>query len=628
MAEQTDPSKGPNGGVAPVRHDMLLAEQVTKHARTSWLGLLGFLAFAGVTLLGVEDKDFFAYGVETELPLIGVSIPTSSFFWTAPILATALYLHLHLYLLKLWKIVSSLPDRIDGEPLGNRLWPWLVTDWALARRGDQGAPLPLRTIQWLLTVGLVWLAGPLVLLGFWWRSMVKHDLLLTSALGLLLVLALYVGGTGWVFAKKRPARVKETDADGRRPERGVVVRIRRAGAALWRLIRVVWIRLTDAVLRWLTRIEWIRRSSAALSRPIPVGWIRGTGAALWWLIRVGWLPPWVKRAVVFVLMALPVLWISVERTWLGTRPLNPREERSLRFEDVWQRVVHAVRIHRAIAGLTNAQLSVKPDDWLDRDIARVDFVRGLPAGTELEGEAKEKFETEWQRRREEYLSHINAPDLKGADLRGAVMHGAFLVRADLSVANLEGARLSFAHLEGADLSRAYLRRAELWEAHLEGADLRFAHLERANLENAHLEGANLWDTHLERANLAHADLEGASLYNAHLEGAFLNDAHLAGADLRDAHLEGAVLAGAHLEGAVLWGADLSTVQHLRQEQLDGAIGDEDTKLPDGLTIPSCWTKYPKLPKGVPRPKWWDDPDFRENALCAEGEEPRRLPAGN
>ncbi len=474
MAEQTDPSKGPNGEVAPVRHDMLLAEQVTKHARTSWLGLLGFLAFAGVTLLGVEDKDFFAYGVETELPLIGVSIPTSSFFWTAPILATALYLHLHLYLLKLWQIVSSLPDRIDGGPLGTRLWPWLVTDWALARRGDQGAPPPLRTIQWLLTVGLVWLAGPLVLFGFWWRSMVKHDLLLTSALGLLLVLMLYVGGAGWVFARKRPARVKETDADGRRRGRGVVVWIRRAGATLWRLT------------------------------------------------RLGWLPAQVRRAVVFVLMAAPVLWISVQRTWLGTPPTERRIPIPLSGDMIieeltlWEHVVLEGRIPLARATLTNAQLSVKPSDWLDRDIARLEFLRGLPAGTELAGEENECFEAEWRRRRAEYLSHINAPVLRNADLRGAGLYRAFLARANLSYANLEG----------------------------------------------------------------------ASLYGAHLEGASRFGAHLEGADLHFAHLEGAKLLNAHLEGADLRGADLRDVRNLTQEQLDGTIGGEHiTKLPDGLTIP-------------------------------------------
>ncbi len=196
MADQTDPGKSANGDGDSVQHDLVYADHVARHARSSWLGLLGFLAFAGVTLLSVEDKDFFAYGVKTDLPLIGVSIPTSSFFWTAPILAAALYVHLHLYLLRLWRVVLRLPADIDGKPLGTRLWPWLVTEWALAKRGDQEAHLPSRWIQWLLTVGLVWLAGPLVLFGFWWRSMVKHDLLLTSVLGLLLVLALYIGASG------------------------------------------------------------------------------------------------------------------------------------------------------------------------------------------------------------------------------------------------------------------------------------------------------------------------------------------------------------------------------------------------------------------------------------------------
>ena len=33
--------------------------ELSKTARATWLSLLGYLAFVGVTLLGVEDADFF-----------------------------------------------------------------------------------------------------------------------------------------------------------------------------------------------------------------------------------------------------------------------------------------------------------------------------------------------------------------------------------------------------------------------------------------------------------------------------------------------------------------------------------------------------------------------------------------
>ena len=71
-------------------------------------------------------------------------------------------------------------------------------------------------------------------------------------------------------------------------------------------------------------------------------------------------------------------------------------------------------------------------------------------------------------------------------------------------------------------------------ANLSGADLRGAYLLRANLRGADLRGANLW-----RANLRGADLCGADLCGANLWGAYLSGADLWRADLCGANLSGA-----------------------------------------------------------------------------------------
>lgn len=85
------------------------------------------------------------------------------------------------------------------------------------------------------------------------------------------------------------------------------------------------------------------------------------------------------------------------------------------------------------------------------------------------------------------------------------------------------------------------------------------------------------------------DLHGISLC-----GAFLPNARFVGALLYDCDLEGALLDGADLRGAWLWqtnlqrvnldnadlrGADLSGARHLRREQIETAIRDEQTRLP-------------------------------------------------
>ena len=104
-------------------------------------------------------------------------------------------------------------------------------------------------------------------------------------------------------------------------------------------------------------------------------------------------------------------------------------------------------------------------------------------------------------------------------------------------------------------------------AYLQGADLQGANLQGADLERADLKGA-----YLKRADLQRADLK-----RAHLQGADLK-----GADLEGADLEGADLHGADLQGVDFQGVDLSQVLGLTKEQIESAIRDDKTKLPDRL----------------------------------------------
>ena len=184
--------------------------------------------------------------------------------------------------------------------------------------------------------------------------------------------------------------------------------------------------------------------------------------------------------------------------------------------------------------------------------------------------------------------------------RPIVLSGAHLEGANLVRAHLEGANLVRAHLEGANLTGAQLDKADLSDAHLEGADLPGAHLVGADLPGAHLEGADLPGAHLEGADLSDAFVTGANLIGAHLDkanlsgaqlrfGTILIGARLGRANLTGADLVGADLPGAHLEGADLSDADLGGVQGLSQEQLEAAVGNMNTKLPDGCRRPAAWS---------------------------------------
>jgi uncharacterized protein YjbI with pentapeptide repeats len=99
-------------------------------------------------------------------------------------------------------------------------------------------------------------------------------------------------------------------------------------------------------------------------------------------------------------------------------------------------------------------------------------------------------------------------------------------------------------------------------------------------------------TAVSRAGVDHrgANLMGADLSRADLTGANLRGASLIGADLTGADLRLADVTGADLRGADLSGANLAETLFLIQSQVDSAIGDAGTKLPQSITLPQHWLR--------------------------------------
>jgi hypothetical protein len=97
----------------------------------------------------------------------------------------------------------------------------------------------------------------------------------------------------------------------------------------------------------------------------------------------------------------------------------------------------------------------------------------------------------------------------------------------------------------------------LYESSLLGPEKPGLSLQGANLREANLAGANLHEVNLERANLGWANLLEANLKEADLSGAFLQEI---------------------------------TKERLTQTQIDEALGNDATKLPDHLQRPPHWRR--------------------------------------
>jgi uncharacterized protein YjbI with pentapeptide repeats len=256
-----------------------------------------------------------------------------------------------------------------------------------------------------------------------------------------------------------------------------------------------------------------------------------------------------------------------------------------------------------VGTLDHQDLSVRPGGWDGKDIARID-------GVDLA-------------RRDFSFAHAEYAFFVNADLRKARLQRANLLGSDFRGANLEKAKLDGANMDMIDFRQACLRKAkfrpEPWNrlatvpmghSPKGAADLENATFEDAYLGRAEMPGAELREADFHRAYMQGIDLRGAVMDRARLQQAFLGcyrwnegdeekvrcadlsgaslkQANLTGARLRCAKLSGADLSGALLSGADLSGADLSTTTGVQQSMLNGACGDDDTRLPDGLSIAHC-----------------------------------------
>jgi len=138
-----------------------------------------------------------------------------------------------------------------------------------------------------------------------------------------------------------------------------------------------------------------------------------------------------------------------------------------------------------------------------------------------------------------------------------------------------------------------LTHIRLKNSNLSAKDLSYFDFGQSNMENVNFRNCILIST-----DFTNTILDGADYFNANLKDAILKDSSLKGAKLSVATLTNADFSGANLEnvnflatilsGTILRGANLKNAQYLTQPQIEEAIGDKSTILPDFLNRPSNW----------------------------------------
>lgn len=548
-------------------------EEISKLTQTNLIAVLAGCVYSWLTVATTLDSKLVTDSASSPLPIIGTPVPITAFYVVAPLILLVLYVHLHLYLQRMWDGLSALPAVFpDGRTLDRVAYPWLLN--SLARRGFRllrDEPLPLSRVQTRISKFISWWIVPITLLIFW-----GDYLSIRKGRGTFLhILMLAVcAGAGLRLSKLAATLRREKEKTG------------------------------------------------LLRGPKSHSYFLGITVALVFSFLSYQGIYGVKEKIRRLLIGATI----TEKTIEGVPDLR---------ENVGQWRVSIPKLLGLVhcdpfADLRGQDVSTKPENWKPEDIESVKGANLTFADLKF-ADAVGAFFAKADLSRAD-LRHA---ELFGADLRAAILKNADLRRAGLRRANLSHSDLAQADLSAADLTNADLSDASLEQAKMRGADFSFANLGRANFGKADLRGATFWYVDLSGANLSGALLDGADFHSAKLAGADLSGVDLTKynslialiEDLQGVKLRGANLSGlqfgrqTNLQGADLSGANLTNISLLRvnlrnadlrranflgaklmfpdlsgaglrgatgltQDQVEHAIIDETTRLPKNIRRPS------------------------------------------
>lgn len=582
-------------------------DKLSAAARPSWFGLLGYLAFVGVTLLSVTDADFFIPSRQTQLPLLGLSIPTASFFMFGPILAAALYVYLHLHLTKLWDALGSARSTIGGPTVQALVLPWLVNDLALTYSGPNSTDR--RPLTWLsnaVTSFLIWIAGPLLLVGFWWRSFPAHAQWTTVLIAVCTLISMHVGFASW--RGFRASIRRET------PRRRLATRV--GGFLFATLLLLFGWSKTEGRLFGYVEVYATMFADELSDGPRRVFSVEYD--------MKGRRQPEVARA--------DLAWVE-----FSVRPASWRsaETARARFRGEWCRAqgmpADACGPYRRIGVALPLGTQKRRTDWCATalPLEGADRTRSATGNTRacrdhFDG-LEARFTRKWNEERRNTIAALHPIVMPRADLREANLFHAFMVGATITGAEFQDADLRFAQLEGAVAPNARFDRACLAGAVFEDASLQYADFTGTNLNDVIFDGAYADPVSFDGAFMDGTSIRGAYLRNVSFIGSYLDDVSLEGASLwgkmENAYLLNSRLQAASLASMTISFSELSEIEFdkntilkgkyfsfkgngLRnldlskldankvdwQKLFDGSFGDGSVILPLGKRPPAHWTK--------------------------------------
>jgi uncharacterized protein YjbI with pentapeptide repeats len=175
-----------------------------------------------------------------------------------------------------------------------------------------------------------------------------------------------------------------------------------------------------------------------------------------------------------------------------------------------------------------------------------------------------------------------------------LFHEAHLIEKDKDHVDAQPViKLSEMNLSGANLQAIDLSGDSLRGVNLRGADMRGVNLRGADMRGVNLKGADMRDSNLKGADMRGVDLGEIGLRDVSILASIR-------VYMRDLFFSGNPMPGyADLRGVELSSADLSGAKGLDRTQIEKALGDGNTKLPERMDPIPAWTQGTSAqPNGV------------------------------
>ena len=177
--------------------------EVTAHAKTVFVTLLGASLFSLLTITSVSHVDLIKNTMHSKVPAVDITVDIGRFFLVVPPVLLGLYVYFHLTLQNLWCYAASLPEVFqDSLRLNRKASPWLLNvifeKWRPTTNPQKGV---YSFLGFLVSIFVAWFIIPITLLFFWAQYLVEHDWIGSGWLTLIVALTVFFGVDSFLTAK-------------------------------------------------------------------------------------------------------------------------------------------------------------------------------------------------------------------------------------------------------------------------------------------------------------------------------------------------------------------------------------------------------------------------------------------